>query len=65
MSPLRISSGGGVAVRAYDSLIPYSMTSGGGFVYCIVDVAWEIWLHLLSVIVVETLQNLGWEGPER
>ena len=60
MPPLRISSaGGGVPVRAYDSLTLYGTIDGGGFIYCIVGVAWKVWSHAMSVIVVERVTAWG------
>ena len=50
---------GCVAVRAYDSLILCGTTGGGGFVHCVVGVAWEVWSHATSVIVIERVKPGG------
>ena len=50
---------GGVAVKACDSLTLYGTTGGGGFVYCTVGVAWEVWSRVMSVILVEACQVWG------
>ena len=43
-----------VAVRACDVCSLCGTTGWGGFVHCIVGVAWKIWSHAVSVIVIET-----------
>ena len=57
--PSRMSSGGGVAVKAYDSFTFYGTTGGDRFDHCIVGVAWEIWSHAMWVIVVEACKTRG------
>ena len=65
MPPLPMSSAGGVAVRAYDGRTLYGTTGGGGFIYCVAGVAWEVFSHSMSVIVVETCKGLGWGRSDR
>ena len=66
MPPLRMSSGESIAVRAYDSLSIFGTAGRKDVVPCIVGVAWEVWSHAVSVIVVEACKaGVGGARGER